>query len=446
MEAHHASLGRRTLEEIRQKRAVERTHKASSGSDLEAGNPYGMDKSESGGRIGETDSHALSRLKELEKKIAELEDENKKLFLKLETKQVENDSLLKRLTDLENNSLPSLRKALKDASIEKDAAVIAREDLSAQVRTLKKRLKEAEEEQYRAEEDAAALRAELNSLQQQDMRNTYNDVTSLGYSIEHIQSMEREILELKSQLQKELLWRQEEQNKLAEEQVRSSSLVVEKQELEEKLTALSNKASEEASKEAANRAFSIHDKEKLEKQLHDMAVMVERLESSRQKLLMEIDSQSSEIEKLFEENSNLSTLYQDAMGAMTQWENQVKSCLNQNEELRSQLEKLRLEQLHAVSIRDICIEAEKDDGKLLDPEAAYSTEYLQLKGQLVKEQGRAEALSAEVLRLSAELKHASQAYDNLTRLYRPVLRNIENSLMKMKHESYAIAAANGVSG
>lgn len=31
------------------------------------------------------------------------------------------------------------------------------------------------------------------------------------------------------------------------------------------------------------------DKEKLEKQLHDMAVVVERLESSRQKLLMEVD-------------------------------------------------------------------------------------------------------------------------------------------------------------
>lgn len=30
------------------------------------------------------------------------------------------------------------------------------------------------------------------------------------------------------------------------------------------------------------------DKEKLEKQLHDMAVAVERLESSRQKLLMEV--------------------------------------------------------------------------------------------------------------------------------------------------------------
>ncbi|KAK8945329.1 hypothetical protein KSP40_PGU015943 [Platanthera guangdongensis] len=66
-------------------------------------------------------------------------------------------------------------------------------------------------------------------------------------------------------------------------------------------------------------------KEKYEKQLHDMAVMIERLESSRQKLLMEIDSQSSEIERLFEENSNLSSSHQDALELALQWENQGAS-------------------------------------------------------------------------------------------------------------------------
>jgi hypothetical protein len=83
-----------------------------------------------------------------------------------------------------------------------------------------------------------------------------------------------------------------------------------------------------------------------------MALAVERLENSRQKLLMEvtssyliftlhvsvyipsdrvvglsscwkIDSQSTEIERLFEENSNLSNSYQEAIGAAARWENQV---------------------------------------------------------------------------------------------------------------------------
>lgn len=42
--------------------------------------------------------------------------------------------------------------------------------------------------------------------------------------------------------------------------------------------------------------------------------------------------------------------------------------------------------------------------------------WLSMKGQLAKEQSRAEALSAEVMKLSAELKHSIQAYNSLTRL------------------------------
>ncbi|PRQ37731.1 hypothetical protein RchiOBHm_Chr4g0405851 [Rosa chinensis] len=37
---------------------------------------------------------------------------------------------------------------------------------------------------------------------------------------------------------------------------------------------------------------------------------------------MEIDSQSSEIERLFEENSNLSSSHQEAMSIALHWENQ----------------------------------------------------------------------------------------------------------------------------
>lgn len=37
----------------------------------------------------------------------------------------------------------------------------------------------------------------------------------------------------------------------------------------------------------------------------------------------QIDNQSSEIESLFEENSSLSTSYQEAIGVAQHWENQV---------------------------------------------------------------------------------------------------------------------------
>ncbi|CAD5194262.1 unnamed protein product [Musa acuminata subsp. malaccensis] len=400
----------------------------------------GMQRSEGGVRsTAERDSFAVaSRIKEFENKNSELESENQKLLATLDEKEVQIDSLRKHLSDLEQNSLPSLRKSLKDASIEKDAAIVAREDALSQLRTIKKRLKEAEEEQYRAEQDAAALRAELNSLQQQGLGTSFSSVP-LGNSPDHVLSLEKEIMELKTELQHISLWRQQEQQKLSEEQFRSSSLMAEKKELEDKIASFTKKISENASDLAVRKAISV-DKEKLEKQLHDMAVMVERLESSRQKLLMEIDSQSTEIERLFEENSNLSTSYQEAMGLAVQWENQVKDCLKQNEQLRYLLDKLRSEQASPSQTSDSNIQSdvEGDKGRTSDP-SEVASENLSLKDQLAKEQSRGDALAAEVMKLTAEHRRAAQAYNTLIRLYRPVLRDIENNLMKMKQESYAVA-------
>ncbi|KAL5580915.1 hypothetical protein UlMin_013357 [Ulmus minor] len=431
MESHHASLGRRTLEEIRQKRAAERLSKTSSGPDLtkvpNSNDMVAIRKSESGNRLSEIDVGGLvAQIRDLEKRNTELEEQNKKLISKLQTTEAENEVLQKRLNDLEKNTVPSLRKALKDVAMEKDAAVVAREDFSAQLRTLKKRLKEAEEEQYRAEEDAASLRAELNLIQQQSMNGTLSGMTSIASSPDQIQALEKELASLKNELQQESLLRQQERQRLAEEQTRTSMLMSEKQELEEKLAAMSRTASENSEK-TANQAFSLEDKEKFEKQLHDMAVVIERLESSRQKLLVEIDSQSSEIERLFEENSSLSSSYQETMKMALQWENQVKDCLKQNEELRGILDNLRTE--HAKGIVD-----PQKAGINETASSSYTAEVISLKGQLAKEQSRAEALSADVLQLSARLQQATQAYNSLARQYQPVLRNIESSLIKMKQD------------
>lgn len=430
MDARHASLARRTLEEIRQKRAAERLSKTSSGPDLsKASIPtdiVGMKKSESANRLMENDvSGLVSQLQDLQKKNVELEEENKTLTSRLQTREAETDMLQKRVTDLEQNTVPSLRKALKDVAMEKDAAVVAREDLSAQLRMLKKRLKDAEEEQYRAEEDASALRAELNSIQQQAI-NPLGGINSIGNSPD-IQTLEKELASLKTEFQQVSILRQQEQQRLAEEQARTSALLAEKQEMEEKLAALTRRASEESSEKAAQKGLSLEDKEKLEKQLHDMAVVVERLESSRQKLLVEIDSQSSEIERLFEENSNLSSSYQEAMGIAVRWENQVKDCLKQNEELRGTLDKLRTEQAKGLP-------GTYRDGVNETGPAPTTTEVLSLKVQLAHEQSKAEALSAEVMQLSARLQQLSQAYNGLASLYKPVLRNIESSLIKMKQD------------
>ncbi|XP_066395727.1 E3 ubiquitin-protein ligase BRE1-like [Miscanthus floridulus] len=439
MEAH-ASRGRRTLEEIRQKRAAERMQHAL---------PIAASHVDSHGnqRAG---AELLARVQELENGNTELEMENKIFLSKIAENEIEKDALVNRLNDLERNVVPSLKKTLNDISLEKDAAVVAKEDALAQLRSMKKRLKEAEEEQYRAEEDSASLRAQLNTLQQQVMGHSYSGYT-MGTSSEESVAMEKEIQDLQAQLKHESLLRQQEQQKLAEEsqlrqqeqeklakeQTRVASLEAEKQQLEDQITMLTKKATEEASEFAARKAFSMQDREKLENQLHDMALMIERLEGSRQKLLMEIDSQSSEIEKLFEENSALSTSYQEAMAITVQWENQVRDCLKQNEELRSHLEKLRLEQASLLKVSNIATQSDGQIENIISNPPEMATENISLKDQLIKEQSRSEGLSAEIMKLSAELRKAVQAQNNLARLYRPVLRNIESNLMKMKQETYA---------
>ncbi|KAG8663015.1 hypothetical protein MANES_01G168300v8 [Manihot esculenta] len=382
-------------------------------------------------------SGLVSQLKVLQKKNADLEESNKILSLKIHTKDIENESLQNRFNYLEQNTLPSLTKALKDVGLEKDAAVVAREDLSTKLRTLKKRLKETEEEQYRAEEDAANLRVELNSIQQQAMNsNIFGGLTSVGISADQVQSLEKELASLKSTLQQESLLRQQEQQRLAKEQDRVSTLASEKQELEVKLAAISRRAPEAS--EVARKAFSMEEKEKLQKQLHDMAIAVERLESSRQKLLMEIDSQSNEIEKLFEENSNLSSSYQEATSIAKQWENQLKDCLKQNEELHGVLVTMRMEQANMISSggrENLGSSTERYSNGINEIDSRmHTTEIISLKSGLAKEQSRSEALSSEVLQLSAKLQEAIQAYNGLASLYKPVLRNVESSLIKMKQD------------
>ncbi|CAK9314537.1 unnamed protein product [Citrullus colocynthis] len=435
MDAHHASLGRRTLEEIRQKRAAERLSKVSSGPDLstasKSNEASGIRKSESGSRFSEIDVGSLvSQIQDLQKKNAELDEEKNVISSKLQSKEAENGMLQKRLNELETNTVPSLRKALKDVAMEKDAAVVAREDLLAQLRTLRKQLKEAEEEQYRAEEDAAALRAELNSLQQQAMSGSFAGTTPTANPLDQMQNLEKEISKLNSELQNMSILRLQDLQKLSEEQSRISSLISEKQELEEKLASSSRKASE-ISEKAVEKTFSAEEKNKLENQLHDMAVVIERLENSRQKLLMEIDSQSSEIERLFEENSTLSNSYHEAVGIGAHWENRVKDCLKQNEALRRVLDELRTEQTNSLPVS-------YTEGAVETQTPPLTAELFSLKGQLAKEQSRAEALSAEVLELSTRLQQATQAYNGLTRLYKPVLRNIESCLIKMKQDGSVV--------
>ncbi|KAF9607224.1 hypothetical protein IFM89_033431 [Coptis chinensis] len=123
--------GRRTLEEIRQKRAAERLSKASSGPDLQSSsNPLpslGINRSQSGGQLSE-----------------------------LQAKEIENDALHKRLNNLERKML-SPRKALRCGHGKRCSSYCGRIFSPPDGQ---EEIEGGEEEQSDlTEEDAAALRA-----------------------------------------------------------------------------------------------------------------------------------------------------------------------------------------------------------------------------------------------------------------------------------------------
>lgn len=457
MEGRHASLGRKKLEEIRQKKAADRSQKASAGVDPRNSNVSGLQKTSSG--VEETEhwisnqstekefQALLAYTRQLEADFREQQQQNKSFASKLETLETERDAFEKQLKNMEEIELPSLKKALQDASREKDAAIITREDLSAQLRAVKRRLREVEEEQYKAEEDAATLRAELNMLQRQEEQHQSSGIPSSSVTMEHLRAMEQEMAKIKVELQEAIRQRQVEQQKLAAEKEHTALLMIEKQQLEEKLLAATVKISGHTSEKNDEGDSSTAENQKQEKgkhdqQLRDLAMMVERLESGRQKLLSEIDMQSLEIERLFVENANLSAGLKDMTSVASQWENQVQECLKQNAELRVALQKLRAEQANTVSelpLQDAVSSKEitDNDDKQIVGHTVYATENLKLKGELAKTQTKSEALTAQVMQLSVELKRTVQAYDALVRLYKPILWNIENRLIQMKADSFA---------
>ncbi|GAU10262.1 hypothetical protein TSUD_422570 [Trifolium subterraneum] len=76
--------------------------------------------------------------------------------------EIDNGTMHKKLNELEQNTVASFRKALRDVAMEIDVAVVTRVIiLLAQLRTLKKCLKEAEDEQQR--KMSIESRIELNS-------------------------------------------------------------------------------------------------------------------------------------------------------------------------------------------------------------------------------------------------------------------------------------------
>lgn len=311
--------------------------------------------------------------------------------------------------------------SIENLKMEKDAAIRLKDDLVAQLRVMKKRLQEAEEEQYKAEEDAAALRAELEVLHR---REEHQNIIATSATSEQYYLLQQEVETVKVELQNALRQLRQEQQKVVKEQEHAANLKAEQEQLKIALTE-AQRAREGRESSVGKFSTDVTLKEK-DLQLHELASMVERLESGRQKLLTEIDVQSMEIERLFVENDSLAASLKEASMFTGQWEHQVQDCLQENANLRAELSDLRAR---------LTVKVDKSLGESSDADKENESSKVQV--ELSRAKGQAEALSAQVLQLSADLNRAMQHISSLNWLYRPVLANIENRLLQVKqHGNY----------
>eukprot|EP00249_Psilotum_nudum_P014798 c25011_g1_i1 orf=126-1415(+) len=381
-----------------------------------------------------------SHLRKVQEELQNQKQRNSDLALKLDILEKERNSQQQQLKDLRD----SKRKALESLSMEKDAAIVAREDLVAQLRVLKKRLQETEYEQIKAEEDATSLRAELEMLHHRDEHGRITP--SLSFTPEQFRAMEQEMASLKSEMQDVLQQLQKEQQMLSAEQRRVAELTAEREQLKDALSEACPKPQQSymipnfGQNAVGSSPDHLKEKGKYEQQLRELASMVERLESGRQTLLAEIDVQSLEIERLFTENSSLVAGLNEVKEAAAQSENHVHVALEENARLRGMLNELRTRQAQSVDLQKLDnysynLENNPGNGNMETAILSVKDENLKLKVELAQEQGQAEALKAQVFQLTADLNHTILNLNSLSKLYKPVLSSIENRLLQLKQGS-----------
>ncbi|KAJ7524569.1 hypothetical protein O6H91_17G012000 [Diphasiastrum complanatum] len=387
--------------------------------------------------------------------VQKMQSEHEAYTAQMEELMAQNRNLIRELQETrlkasnDGKLIDDVRQSLGRATIERDAAIVAKEDLLAQLRLAKKRLHEAEEEQYKAEEDAAALRAELKMLQHIEQPSD-----SLLQSSSDSWKLEQEATATKAALEDALQQLEKEQQKFSTERQKVLKLTEEKEELEIALQTARKNASEKRDSGANQLKTEVHpssvalskvEKKKYDQQLRELASMIERLENGRQKLLAEIDAQSLEIERLFMENAGLIAGLKDTSQVASEWEKQVQECIKQNSCLTTTLNRMRMEQALVsgtpfLDDKGNFTSAVKDGDSVQQESAgaleleALKVERSHLKVELAKALARSEELSGQVSQLSLDLTRAVYTSNNLNRLYHPILSTIESRLLQLKQD------------
>ncbi|DBB16944.1 TPA: hypothetical protein ACH3X3_014055 [Trebouxia sp. C0006] len=322
-------------------------------------------------------------------------------------------------------------------------------DLQAKLRVAQERASEAEEEQLKMEQDLAATKSELESAQQISTAVDASASTQRSQPNDEQLHQELHAAHVRADdLSVSLMSTESALNSAQTELASAKARVIQ---LEVSVTgqaaldgqAFPNGVSQlpsgrrQASSHlpsGAGSASSSSLPDDSAQLLQKLRGQVSSLKASRDKLLVEVDRQSLEIESLLTDNSALEQGLAHMQESAQRWEAQAQENLQHMDQLKSLLEESAFWQSQSAQLSTADADGSNSDHQRAPDEA-------QLQKEVLQEKARATGLEVQIRALCLELAHARENAGLLSQSIAPTLGNIGSrvaQLLQMKAVQQAV--------
>ncbi|GMH41835.1 hypothetical protein BSKO_09745 [Bryopsis sp. KO-2023] len=383
-------------------------------------------------RLGDLEA-LLGDLSKEASKVNNLEEECGALQAAFQRCQKENQNLRDSVRIAEDELRSEMRKreaaeiATAQAEAEKRRFQSGRDDLAAQLRLANEKVREAEEEQCRAEGEAAAVKRELQSRQRTDNESGGSgDIAALQQELEVERSRTDGLVSALAKVQSEAQSKTTELKKATirireleagmaagglqsvGEISQASSPRTEVKSVSEGINTAPSSVASPESQQGSQEAS-----EELRNEVGKLRRKIGVLKNSRDKLLFEVDRQSVEVEAMHAEMFAVKQELEDARKFSNYWKAHTANSVDRIEKLKDMLEESAKWSMN--------LQSEGPSGKMQGD----------LEGELMQERAFAADLDKEVKKLTLQLVDSSQQNQQLKRSWLPVLHGIESNLMQL---------------
>ncbi|KAL0045188.1 hypothetical protein WJX82_000173 [Trebouxia sp. C0006] len=323
----------------------------------------------------------------------------------------------------------------------------SRLDLSSEAATRIHQLEQHVQQLQQEAQTAGALEYRCEGLLQEKQQ--------LAQQLQHLQG---NVVQMQSALHQERLLRQERDSVVAQSAAEKLEIASRCKDLQAKLRVAQERASEAEEEQLKMEQDLAATKSELESAqqistavdarsasssslpddsaqlLQKLRGQVSSLKASRDKLLVEVDRQSLEIESLLTDNSALEQGLAHMQESAQRWEAQAQENLQHMDQLKSLLEESAFWQSQSAQLSTADADGSNSDHQRAPDEA-------QLQKEVLQEKARATGLEVQIRALCLELAHARENAGLLSQSIAPTLGNIGSrvaQLLQMKAVQQAV--------